>query len=82
MTDDWRGEGLIRSHERLHAENGKKPPRSGSMLKRGPAISRLCRVPGCKQELWGDSTTGVCGQHRHDPAWCMCLKCQNKKERK
>ncbi|GAB4541433.1 MAG: hypothetical protein Tsb0020_54330 [Haliangiales bacterium] len=36
---------------------------------------RICRVEGCTRALARNNRMGVCHDHRHDPARCLCPDC-------
>lgn len=76
MTDDWRGEALIRSRKPDAAEDGRVA-RGG--LKTGSMVARkkrtVCPVQGCGRALYPGSQTGLCRDHNHARGLCQCSAC-------
>ena len=85
MSDDWKGESLIRSVRRSPYERNGNKPGDGSKpegRKRGrpKRPQQYCAVPDCLAPLDSQNRAGVCFHHMHS-AQCGCGRCERKREK-
>jgi hypothetical protein len=74
MTEDWRGDHLIRSLKRIVAEAPMAPVAPAPVAPR--KLSRnQCAVPGCSAFLGLHNSAGVCTTHMHHGFYCRCRPC-------
>lgn len=76
MSDDWKGESLIRSKPYIPVDKYDRPPsRGGSMMARPPSESPVCAVPGCETGINVRNGSKVCKRHTHHSVYCQCGQC-------
>ena len=79
MSDDWRGEHLIRSVPRSPYERNGNKPGEGPKIARPKRPQQYCAVPDCLAPLDSQNRSGVCFHHMHSQQ-CGCGRCQWKRE--
>lgn len=76
MSDDWKGEDLIRSVKKvIYAGHNNKG--NGRLL---PPCKTKCLVPGCETIIRAAGTAGVCFTHLHNFSYCQCVRCKKRRK--
>lgn len=81
MTDDWKGEHLIRARKANPGEDIRRLMGAGEAVAR-KREANICAVPGCGRKLSIAATTGVCSMHRHSRGYCNCAKCERNRAKR